>query len=457
MNVDDSRRVRRASGSHHVGDLSPVGRPGRSAGAAGGAEEDVRARCRTRPRPFPRPRRAPPQRARGGVGGGSGAPFPACPHLPCRGRHASLRRRPGPGRPVRRTPRLLRYPTSPRACAASAPSATRWPGRAAPAARSSARPTAARRGRRLPPPSDTDRLDFRDIDAVDERDGVRAQHRRRRASRIYKTTDARRDVDACSSSISDPKAFFDAMAFWDARPRHRRQRFGRRRVRHHHDRERRPHLDARACRNGCRRRCRTKARSPRAARTSRSSGRDTSGSARARRHARACCDPPIAAATWQIAETPLAAGPSAGIYLRRVPRRHARRHRRRRLREGARSRRQRGGHERRRRDVDAGARTRADRIPFRRGARPGQHGDVHRGRPAGRRLSDRRRPDLVARSRDRAFTRSVSRPARRWVGGRRRARTRSGALEAVWSRSSEQRLTLREERFRVLPEEDTSA
>jgi photosystem II stability/assembly factor-like uncharacterized protein len=60
-----------------------------------------------------------------------------------------------------------------------------------------------------------DKLDFRDIDAVDDRTAFALSIGSGEASRIYKTSDggatwAQQFVNA------DPKAFFDAMAFWDA-------------------------------------------------------------------------------------------------------------------------------------------------------------------------------------------------------------------------------------------------
>jgi len=60
-----------------------------------------------------------------------------------------------------------------------------------------------------------DKLDFRDIDAVDDRTAFALSIGPGEASRIFKTADggatwAQQFVNA------DPKAFFDAMAFWDA-------------------------------------------------------------------------------------------------------------------------------------------------------------------------------------------------------------------------------------------------
>ena len=62
---------------------------------------------------------------------------------------------------------------------------------------------------------DTDKLDFRDIDAVDERTAYALSIGAGRASRIFKTTDAGAHW-ALQFTNDDPKAFYDAMAFWDA-------------------------------------------------------------------------------------------------------------------------------------------------------------------------------------------------------------------------------------------------
>ena len=60
-----------------------------------------------------------------------------------------------------------------------------------------------------------DDLDFRDIDAVDERTAHVLSIGPGEASRIYKTSDA--GVTWTEQFVNrDPKAFFDAMAFWDA-------------------------------------------------------------------------------------------------------------------------------------------------------------------------------------------------------------------------------------------------
>ncbi|NUR53051.1 MAG: oxidoreductase [Acidobacteria bacterium] len=62
---------------------------------------------------------------------------------------------------------------------------------------------------------DTGSLDFRDIDAVDERTAYVLSIGPGDASRIYKTTDAGARW-TLQFTNDDPKAFFDAMAFWDA-------------------------------------------------------------------------------------------------------------------------------------------------------------------------------------------------------------------------------------------------
>jgi photosystem II stability/assembly factor-like uncharacterized protein len=67
---------------------------------------------------------------------------------------------------------------------------------------------------RLPSPT-TDRLDFRDIDAVGERTAYVLSIGAGQLSRIYKTADAGATW-TLQFTNQDPKAFFDAMAFWDA-------------------------------------------------------------------------------------------------------------------------------------------------------------------------------------------------------------------------------------------------
>ena len=89
------------------------------------------------------------------------------------------------------------------------------PGPAARTERSSGRPTAARPGSRCTIPG-SEKLDFRDIDARRREDGLRAQHRPGRGCR-----GSTRPIDAGATWTEqfvnrDPKAFFDAMAFWDA-------------------------------------------------------------------------------------------------------------------------------------------------------------------------------------------------------------------------------------------------
>jgi photosystem II stability/assembly factor-like uncharacterized protein len=66
---------------------------------------------------------------------------------------------------------------------------------------------------RLPVP-DAGSLDFRDVDAVDESTAYVLSIGAGPASRIYKTTDAGASW-TLQFHNDDPKAFFDAMAFWD--------------------------------------------------------------------------------------------------------------------------------------------------------------------------------------------------------------------------------------------------
>lgn len=67
----------------------------------------------------------------------------------------------------------------------------------------------------LTPPAGAGRLDFRDIDAIDARTAYALSIGAGPSSRIYKTTDAG-DHWTLQFTNDDPKAFFDAMAFWDA-------------------------------------------------------------------------------------------------------------------------------------------------------------------------------------------------------------------------------------------------
>lgn len=62
---------------------------------------------------------------------------------------------------------------------------------------------------------DTDKLDFRDIDAVSADVAYVLSIGSGESSRIYKTVDAGRTW-TLQFTNTDPKAFFDAMAFWDA-------------------------------------------------------------------------------------------------------------------------------------------------------------------------------------------------------------------------------------------------
>jgi len=62
---------------------------------------------------------------------------------------------------------------------------------------------------------DAEKLDFRDVDAVSETTAFILSIGAGPASRIYKTTDAGAHW-ALQFQNDDPKAFFDAMVFWDA-------------------------------------------------------------------------------------------------------------------------------------------------------------------------------------------------------------------------------------------------
>jgi len=61
----------------------------------------------------------------------------------------------------------------------------------------------------------SEQLDFRDIDAVDEQTAYLLSIGEGAASRIYKTNDAGRTW-TLQFKNEEPKAFFDAMSFWDA-------------------------------------------------------------------------------------------------------------------------------------------------------------------------------------------------------------------------------------------------
>ncbi len=63
--------------------------------------------------------------------------------------------------------------------------------------------------------SDAAKLDFRDIDAVDARTAYVLSIGNGPASRIYKTTDGG-DSWTLQFKNEDPRAFYDAMSFWDA-------------------------------------------------------------------------------------------------------------------------------------------------------------------------------------------------------------------------------------------------
>jgi photosystem II stability/assembly factor-like uncharacterized protein len=61
----------------------------------------------------------------------------------------------------------------------------------------------------------SDKLDFRDIDAIDERTAFVLSIGNGEASRIYKTTDSGATW-SLQFKNTDPQAFYDAMSFWDA-------------------------------------------------------------------------------------------------------------------------------------------------------------------------------------------------------------------------------------------------
>ena len=62
---------------------------------------------------------------------------------------------------------------------------------------------------------DAEKLDFRDVDAIDARTAYALSIGAGAASRIYKTTDAGAHW-TLQFTNDDPKAFYDAMTFWDA-------------------------------------------------------------------------------------------------------------------------------------------------------------------------------------------------------------------------------------------------
>lgn len=71
------------------------------------------------------------------------------------------------------------------------------------------------RWQKLAVPPDAAALDFRDIDAIDERTAYALSIGNGAASRIYKTIDAGATW-TLQFTNTDEKAFYDAMAFWDA-------------------------------------------------------------------------------------------------------------------------------------------------------------------------------------------------------------------------------------------------
>ncbi|MDM4767751.1 hypothetical protein [Pelomonas sp. SE-A7] len=69
---------------------------------------------------------------------------------------------------------------------------------------------------KLKPPADADKLDFRDIDAIDERTAYALSIGPGPASRIYKTVDAGASWQLQHQN-TEAQGFYDAMTFWDAR------------------------------------------------------------------------------------------------------------------------------------------------------------------------------------------------------------------------------------------------
>jgi photosystem II stability/assembly factor-like uncharacterized protein len=68
----------------------------------------------------------------------------------------------------------------------------------------------------IPPPPDSQKLDFRDIDAIDDKTAYVLSIGSGEASRIFKTSDGGQTWRTQFVN-RDEKAFFDAMVFWDAR------------------------------------------------------------------------------------------------------------------------------------------------------------------------------------------------------------------------------------------------
>jgi photosystem II stability/assembly factor-like uncharacterized protein len=68
---------------------------------------------------------------------------------------------------------------------------------------------------KLSMPADAAKLDFRDVDAIDARTVYALSIGAGDSSRIYKTTDGG-DTWNIQFSNDDPKGFYDAMSFWDA-------------------------------------------------------------------------------------------------------------------------------------------------------------------------------------------------------------------------------------------------
>ncbi len=198
----------------------------------------------------------------------------------------------------------------------------------------------------------SEKLDFRDIDAVDERTAYALSIGPGELSRIYKTTDA--GLTWTEQFVNrDPKAFYDAMAFWD----------GQRGVAVSDS------VDGQfvvlTTRDGGASWTRVPSAGLPAALPNEGffAASGTNVTVAAPNHVwlgtGAASEARVlhssdGGRTWVVSKTPLAAGPSAGIFSDRVLRYQARHRRRWRLQGGVRGQRQRRHHERWWSDVDTG-------------------------------------------------------------------------------------------------------
>ena len=112
----------------------------------------------------------------------------------------------------------------------------------------------------------SEKLDFRDIDAVDDRTAYVLSIGSGELSRIYKTVGRRAHLDRAVRQ-SRPEGVLRRDGVLGRESRRGRQRCGRWSVRHPDDQRRRNVVGARAAGGDSRRRSRTKGSSPRAART----------------------------------------------------------------------------------------------------------------------------------------------------------------------------------------------